>query len=189
MPLANVFAPMGFRPADVNGMFKSVTRPVTQPRVAIGAAASADIAIGDAYSLDANGFAYHAGADAVVRGICLGFELQAISGVMNGNGPISIDYATPTTSCSLIGVEDPDVEFEAITDPITGAVQANVGGVFDLFDVAPDATLAQSRQGLNVFAGPGAQFRLIKILQSPADNTAGASCRVTVRLAQSMMGS
>jgi hypothetical protein len=175
---------MGFRLLNVNQQYFAVTRPVVQPRTPVGAAASADIAIGDAYALDANGNAYHAGADAVVKGICTGFELQAITTIMNGNGPISIDYATSATAASLIGCEDSNVLFEVWANT---AAQNNVGGTFNLLDAAPDPTFAQSRQQLNVSGGAGAQFKLVKLLQSPADNVAGANCRVAVVMAQVIM--
>lgn len=186
MVLANVFAPMGFRSDSQRTLMKTVTRPIIQPRVPIGAAASADIAIGDAYGIDANGDAYHAGADAVVRGICMGFELQAISGVMNSQGPLSIDYASSTTAVSMIGCEDPSVEFDVWSDNVVGAQQANVGGTFNLGDQAPDSLFGQSRQYLNINGGPGAQFKMIKITQETADNSVGAACRVLVQLAQAI---
>jgi len=175
---------MGFRLLNVNQQYLAIVRPVPASRTAIGAAASADIAIGDAYAVDANGNAYHSGADGTVRGICTGFELQAIATVMNGQGPISIDYATAATACSLIGCEDPNVMFEVWADT---AAQSNVGGLFNLLDAAPDALFAQSRQKLNVGGGAGTQFRLMKILQSPADNATGANARVAVALAQTYL--
>jgi len=178
---------MGFRLADVNQAYLAVTRPTPASRTPVGAAASADLAIGDAYALDANGNAYHAGADATVRGIVTGFELQAIAGVMNAQGPLSIDYASAATAASVIGCEDVTTEFECWSDNTIGAVQSNVLGLFNLGDAAPDANFAQSRQFLNVNGGAGTQFRIIKLLQSPADNAPGPACRVVVKVAQALM--
>jgi hypothetical protein len=182
MPLANVFAPMGFLPLDELAVNHVKKRPVAATRSAVGAAASAAIAIGDAYALDAGGFAYHAGADAVVRGICIGFELRPVASIMNGNGPISQDFLPATDSGSLLGVEDGTSTFMCWSDNVVGFVQANADGLFALHDVAPDALFRQSRQYLDVNAGAGTQFRAIDKIDSPADNAYGPACRVMVKL-------
>lgn len=185
MPLANVFAPMGFRLLDnLPTAPRMATYPTPAGRVIVGAAASADIAIGDACAIDATGNAYHSGADGTVRGVCIGFELAPIPTIMNGNGPISIDYMAAAFAGSVVLCIDPNATFECWSDNTIGAVQANVGGTFNLGDAAPDQLFRQSRQFLNVNGGAGAQFKLIKLLASPADNSPGPACRVQVKLAQ-----
>lgn len=183
MPLANVFAPMGFRLLDEYSTVFIRQRTVIAARVPIGAAASADLAIGDAYAIDALGHAYHAGADAVIRGIVVGFALLPVSTIMNGNGPISEDYLAAAAAGIIEGCEDGNASFEAWSDNTVGFVEANNGGVFNLYDVAPDLLFRQSRQYLNVNGGVGTQFKALKAIASPADNSFGPACRVQVKLA------
>lgn len=183
MPLANVNSPMGFRLLDFLSAVSTRQRNVPAARVVVGAALSADIAIGDAYGIDANGNAFHAGPDAIVRGVVVGFALQPVSTIMNGNGPISIDYLAAAGAGLVIGCEDPNARFEVWSDAVVGFVQANIGAKFNLGDAAPDSLFRQSRQFLNVNGGPGTQFTAIDKINSPADNAFGASCRVQVQLA------
>src|SRR5215472_15774291 len=177
MAFANANRPNGFDPSRSNGKTQLVSkpRPVAASRTPVGAAATADLAIGDAYALDANGNAYHAGADATVRGIVRGFRFQAIAGVMNGQGPISVDYLPAASPGVVLGIEDPSVLFEVQTD--TFAV-TNRGALFNLLDAADDPLWRQSRQSINVGGGAGTQFRAIDIVERPTDNAIGANARI-----------
>lgn len=186
MPLANVAAPMGFRLLEEQSLIFTRQRNAPAARAVIGAAASADIAIGDAYGIDATGNAYHVGADGVVRGVVIGFALQAVSTIMNGNGPISIDYLTAASQGLIIGAEDPNATFEVWSDPTVGFLQLNIGGKFNLLDAAPDPLFRQSRQLLNINGGPGTQFIAVDKVNSPADNAYGPSCRVIASLATAL---
>jgi len=178
---ANVNRPMGFEPSIQGGRVypETVTRPVLSGRSPVGAAASADLAIGDAYALDANGNAYHAGADATIRGVVRGFRFQADGRVMGGAGPVSIDYLPAATAGFVIGIEDPSTQFEAQTDTFAAS---NRGGSFNITDAAPDSTLRQSRQSISIGGGAGTQFRVIDIVNRPTDNALGAFARVLCRL-------
>lgn len=186
MALPNVNRPTGFDPVQLMGETapELIPRPVLASRTPVGAAVSADLAIGDAYGIDANGNAYHAGADANVRGIVRGFRMQADSRVMGGGGPVSIDYLAAASAGTVLGIEDPAVLFEAQSD--TFAV-TNIGQPFNLADAAPDPTLRQSRQTINIGGGAGTQFRAIDIVRKPTDNAYGANARVRVRLLQSWL--
>jgi hypothetical protein len=184
MGYSNVSRPMGFTPnLPVGKTNASVQpRPIAATRTASsGGNASTDIAIGDAYSIDVNGNAYRAGPNDSVRGIVIGFRFLAISTIMNGNGPVSQDYSPAGSVSELLGIEDAQVEFFVQAD--TFAVTNN-GGEFNLADAAPDSTLSQSRQTLNVGGGIGTQFRAQEIDQSFADNNYGANARVVVRMLQ-----
>ena len=184
MGYPNVFRPLGFHPYKQGGRTnpQTVERPVAASRSAVGAAASAILSVGDAYALDANGNAIHAGADAVVRGIVTGFRLQAVPSVMGGAGPVSQDQLVASDAGWVIGIEDPSAWFEVQADTFA---TTNIGGSFDLLDAADDTTLRQSRQSLNVGVGAGLQFKAIGIKNSPADNAVGANAVVIVRLLQS----
>src|SRR5215472_10314061 len=118
MAFANANRPNGFDPSRSNGKTQLVSkpRPVAASRTPVGAAASADLAIGDAYALDANGNAYHAGSDATVRGIVRGFRFQASGAVMGGQGPVSIDFLPAANAGTIEGIEDPSAEFEVQAD-------------------------------------------------------------------------
>ena len=184
MGYPNVFRPLGFHPYTQGGRTnpQTVERPVAAARVAVGAASSAILSVGDAYALDANGNAYHAGADAVVRGIVIGFRLMAQPSIMGGAGPISVDQLVAASAGWIIGIEDPSALFEVQSD--TFAV-TNIGGSFPLLDAADDTSLRQSRQSMNIGGGAGTQFKAIDIKNSPADNAYGANAVILVRLLQS----
>ena len=187
MAYANVSRPMGFVPKFNVGRNSNnvMARPVAASRNAVGAAASAIIAIGDAYALDASSNAYHAGADAVVRGIVIGFVIKAVPTIMGGGGPISQDILLATDAGTVLGVEDAGAEFTVQCDTFA---QANEGGLFALTDAAPDTTFRQSRQTLNIGGGAGTQFVAVKLDQSPADNAYGANARAVVRVKTTLQG-
>jgi hypothetical protein len=187
MPLANVSRPMGFIPYAPAGKRAGnvVTRPTPSPRGAAGGGnASTDLAIGDAYTLDANGAVHRAGPTDTVRGIVIGFFMQASPLVMNGAGPVSTDYVTGTVSAPFtfpltLGCEDAEAEFWCYCDTLA---QANIGSPFNLADAAPDPVYRQSRQTINVGGGAGTQFRVMSLVNSPADNAYGAFARIVVRM-------
>lgn len=194
MGYANQSRPMGFVPYSRNGkeQFNTVPRPIASTRQAsAGGNASTDIAIGDAYSLDANGNAYRSGPNDVVAGIVWGFRFLGDPNVMQGQGPISLDYITgteggtaPTTVVAyVLGIEDNTVDFVVQADTFAAT---QVGFKANLADAAPDPTYGQSRQTINVGGGAGTQFQIMDIDQSPADNTYGANARVVCRMLQSM---
>lgn len=175
------YAPAGKRAGNV------VTRPTPNTRgVNTGGNASTDLAIGDAYSLDANGNVFRAGPGDPVRGIIIGFFFQANAMVMNGAGPISVDYVTGTPPTSnpqlgwplVLGCEDAEAEFWVQSN---GFVAAQVGLPFNLLDAAPDPIYRQSRQTINTGAA-GTQFRVMGLVNSPADNIYGPNARVFVRM-------
>lgn len=181
---ANASRPMGFIPLDSGGRANTIQRrrPFAAVRNAsAGGNASTDMAVGDAYSLDGNGNAYRSGPNDTVRGIVLAFEFQAVSTIMSGQGPVSVDYVTGTQTGFILGCEDPSALFVVQADTFA---LGNVGGKFNLADAAPATVLAQSRQTLNVGAGAGAQFQAADIQASDADNTYGANARVEVRMLQ-----
>jgi hypothetical protein len=187
---ANVSRPLGFNPLFPVGRVHSnvVTRPTTVPRhAATGGNASLDLAVGDAYALDNAGFAYRAGPSDVVRGIVIGFVFQANPLVMNGAGPVSIDYLTGTSTPApvVIGVEDNGAEFNVQSDTLS---LAQVGGAVNLADAAPDPTYRQSRQTINVGGGAGTQFRITGLVNDPASNSFGTNARAVVRLLTALQG-
>lgn len=191
MAYANVSRPMGFIPYAPAGKRAGVvvTRPTPNTRHASGGGnASTDLAKGDAYSLDANGAVYRAGPNDTVRGIVIGFFFQATPLVMGGGGPVSVDYITGTPSTGswplVLGCEDTEAEFWCQFDNLT---QALIGMNVNLVDAAPDATLRQSRQTITTGAG-GAQFRVMGLVNSPADNAFGTNARGVVRLIQTFQG-
>lgn len=193
MGYANQSRPMGFVPLSHNGkyMFNVTIRNVPSVRQAsAGGNASLDMAVGDAYALDANGNAYRAGPNDVVRGIVWGFRFLSIPNTMNGMSPLSIDYITGTgptgsvptaTIAVILGIEDQTVDFAVQADTFA---TTQVGGKFNLADAAPDPLYAQSRQTINIGGGAGAQFQVSDIVQRPTDNTYGANAVVVARMLQ-----
>jgi hypothetical protein len=191
MGYANVSRPMGFNPLLPAGKAAAIARPRPVPAVrqaSGGGNASTDLAVGDAYGIDANGNAFRAGPNDSVRGIVIGLRFSGNANVMFGQGPISYDYITGLMGgvgtaivAYILGIEDPTVAFSVSSDTFA---QTNVGGKFNLTDAAPDPTYSQSRQKLNVAGGAGAQFEAQDIVPSPADNAYGANAQVVVRMLQ-----
>lgn len=186
----NVFRPMGFFPYAPAGKRAGnvITRPIPRTRgVNTGGNASTDIAIGDAYALDANGNVFRAGNGDPVRGIVIGFVMQANPMVMNAAGPISVDYVTGTPPGATqqwplcLGCEDAEAEFWVQADAFA---QNQQGLLVNLVDAAPDPIFRQSRQSVTSGAA-GTQFRIMGLVNSPADNAYGTNARVFVRLMQS----
>jgi hypothetical protein len=187
MGYANVNRPMGFRPTMPAGKRgnKEISRPVLATRHAsTDGEASTAIAIGDAYAIDAaTGGAYRAGEGDVVVGIVNGFKFQAVTDVMGGQGPISVDFIPTGVAAAappnIIGVEDSSAEFEVQCDTLA---ITDIGKKFNLEDGTPDPTYRQSRQILGVSEGTGTQFIVTDLARSPADNAFGANARATVRM-------
>lgn len=183
MGYSNVARNMGFKLHAEAGKKHpfTVPRPVPAVRnVSDGGNASFDLAIGDAYGIDANGNAFRAGPNDPVRGIVMAIRFVASSLVMNGNGPVSNDYLANGATGVIIGAEDAQAlwEVQANTFQIT-----NVGQMVNLVDAAPDATLSQSRQSVDLNS-TGNQFVVEGFIDSLADNALGTNARVYVKLAQ-----
>lgn len=184
MSYANQFSPNGFRPlqGDAIKSAKTLRRPVLSGRVATASATEVIICVGDAYTLDANGNAKHAGPNDVVYGIVAAIELQAVQTIMNAMGPVSDDFLAAAESGAIIGIEDPAVYFEVQSDTFA---TTNENGLFNLVDALSSTLFRQSSQSITT-AAPGTQFRAIDIVNRPTDNAYGANARVIVRLAQAV---
>lgn len=185
MAYANQSNPDGFHPSqgDAIKSAKTMRRPVLSGRVATASATEVIISIGDAYTLDANGNAKHAGPNDVVFGIVHTIELAPVTSIMNSQGPVSQEQLQSTDAGAIIGIEDPVVLFEVQAD--TFAV-ANINGLFNLADALANALFRQSRQSLSVGGGAGVQFRALDIINRPTDNAYGNNARVLVKLAQAV---
>lgn len=184
MAYANASRKNGFVPMMPAGRADAIVkaRPIASPRHAsTGGNASTDMAVGDAVAMDANGNIYRAGPTDVVMGVLWGFRIQAVANVMNGMGPISVEYVTGTQTAVGLVIEDAGVWFSVQSD--TFAV-TNIGGKFNLTDAAPDSLFRVSQQQLNVAGGAGLQFQAEDITQDTADNTYGTNARVMVRMLQ-----
>lgn len=154
-------------------MARAIRRPV------LGARAK-DLMVGDAYTLDAAGTASRATANSdTIKGIVLGIDLNPIAA--SPQGPVSQDFVPATEAGAILGCEDNDAEYEVMIDTFVAA--ADILGNCELVDADGDTTLAQSRQSIK---RGNAQFRLIELKDSPADNAAGAFARVIVRLLTTM---
>lgn len=187
MAYSNTSKPNGFLASEESvGHPHVVPRPVANVRPAnAGGNASTDLAIGDAYALDANGNAYRAGPNDVVRGVVIGFDFAANPAVMNANGPLSVDYITGAPASgswpNVLGIEDNKCIFEVQADTFAAANQL---GSFNLADAAPDALFRISQQKINIAGGAGTQFKAIGLKPSPADNAYGANARILVEMLQ-----
>lgn len=183
MGYPNQFAPNGFSPVNLEGIKSPIRmrRPVVANRNPTGSASTAILSVGDAYTLDANGNALHAGPNDVVYGIVDLIELEAVPTIMNANGPVSVDQVMQPYSAFIIGIEDSKVFFETQADNFN---PPNIGQLYNLNDtVAPSTLFRQSRQYIATGAA-GTQFRAMDIAYRPTDNAYGANARVIVRLAQ-----
>ncbi len=185
MSYANVNGPNGFKPlmGDAIKSAKTIRRPVLANRAKTASAIETILSRWDAYTLDANGNALHAGPNDVVYGIVLAIELEANPAIMNGMGPVSVDQMLTAYSGAIIGIEDTGVYFEVQADTFA---TANENGLYNLADALANTTFRQSAQSLSVAGGPGTQFRAIDIVNRPTDNAYGAYARVIVKLSQAV---
>lgn len=183
MAYANQSNPDGFHPSqgDAIKSARTMRRPVLSGRTATASATEVIIAIGDAYTLDANGNAKHAGPNDVVYGIVHTIELAPVTSIMNSQGPVSQELLQSTDAGAIMGIEDPAVLFEVQADTFG---TANINGLFNLADALASTLWRQSRQSINVGGGAGVQFRALDIVLRPSDNAYGANARVLVKLAQ-----
>lgn len=177
MPYSNVFKPNGGIPTEISKATASKrTRPVPAARTASsGGNASTDLALGDFYAIDGNGNAYRAGPNDTIRGLVIGFEFQANPTVMNGNGPLSLDYITGTGNksgsqaiASIIGIEDNQCIIEMQADQVPAGVLPY--GTYNLVDQAPDSLFRISNQYVSLKVA-GTQLKFIGVKQSPWDNS------------------
>lgn len=187
MAYSNVSRPRGFVPLNESvGHAHTEVRPVPNVRQAAnGGNASTDLAVGDAYALDASGNVYRAGPNDTIKGVVIGFELKANPTVMNGQGPLSVDYITGSAGTpgwpNVIGIEDSKCIFECQSDTFAAT---NVNGEFNLTDAAPDSLFRVSQQKANIAGGAGAQLKAIGLVNSPADNAYGANAQIMVQFLQ-----
>jgi len=183
MSYANVFAPNGFKPfmGDAIKSAKTIRRPVLANRAKTASATETILSAGDAYTLDANSNALHAGPNDVVYGIVLAIELEAVPTIMNAMGPVSVDQILAAYSGAIIGIEDPSVYFEVQADTFA---TNNENGLYNLVDALANTLFRIGSQSLGVAGGPGTQFRAIDIVNRPTDNAYGANARVIVKLSQ-----
>lgn len=186
MGYANVSAPNGFKPysGDAIKSAKTMRRPVLSGRVATASATEVILSVMDAYTLDANGNAKHAGPNDVVYGIVHAIELNPVTSIMNAQGPVSQDQLAASDAGAIIGIEDPSVWFEVQTDTFA---TANKNGLFNLLDALSSTLFRQSRQSLNIGGGAGVQFRAVDIVNRPTDSSFGANARVYCKLAQAVV--
>lgn len=190
MPYANTSKPNGFVPYNrAPGAANKVPRPVPAVRTAsTGGNASTDLALGDAYALDANGNAYRAGPGDVIRGVVVGFEFQASPLNPSDSAVNSTNYITgngnqtgTTQIASLIGIEDNACLFECQSDTFAAS---NTDGLFSIVDAAPDSFYRISQQKISVGGGAGIQVKTVALKLSPEDNAFGANARVIVQFPQ-----
>ena len=141
-----------------------------------------DLMIGDAYAVDVAGNATRVtAAGNTLRGVVEGIDLRPIAA--SAQGPVSQDFIPAADAGAIIGIEDPEQEFIVQIDTFSAAT--NVGVTAAVVDADGDQALRQSRQSIVVDA-VNQQMRIIELLNSPADNAAGAFARVVVRLLQTM---
>jgi hypothetical protein len=167
---------------DAIKSLKTIRRPVLANRAKTASATETILSVHDAYTLDANGNALHAGPNDVVFGIVLALELEAVPTIMNGNGPVSVDQMLTAYAGAIIGIEDTNAYFEVQTDNFN---TNNENGLFNLVDALANTLFRQSQQSITTGAA-GVQFRAIDIVNRPTDNAYGANARAIVRLSQAV---
>jgi hypothetical protein len=177
MAYDNVDAPFGFRFYSEAG--KDYPNLVPRP---VAASRTDPIAVGDPYTIGTDGFAIKAVAGAV-HGIVAGFDFAP----KTAGQPESQDYLPAADAGTILGIEDPNVHFEA---QITTVALADFdGSACDIVGTDADATTRQSREELDgATIGSGAQFRLVRLVPRPVDNALGANAKVIVRMLQAFGG-
>jgi len=185
MAYANIFSNDGFHIVGQDSIKSPIIRPrlVLAGRPKTASATEIVLAPGDPYTLDANGYAMHAGPNDRVYGIVALIELAAITSIMNGQGPVSQEVLLQTDMGQIQGMEDPRVDLEVQTDTFA---TANEGGLFNLVDALYSSLFRQSRVSLGTAQGAGTQFRAVDIVNRPTDNAYGQYARIICKLAQAL---
>lgn len=173
MPIANSNSPRGFRLYRSGGQ----AEPKRTVRHVNGGRAK-DLMIGDAYTLDVDMTALRATLNTdVIKGIVEGIILAPVPTYPADS--ISQDFIANSDAGDIIGIEDSQAEFEVMATTI--ADPDDRGKSLAIVDVDGDRPLRQSRQSVVLDAG-NHQFTNMGLVDSPADNAAGAFARIVVRL-------
>lgn len=177
MPYPNVNAPFGFRPFRRGGQAE-VNRVVRQ----VATTDQNDLRVNDAYMFDGAGNVTRAtAATDVVVGIVEAVALAPVPGQGQG-GVESQGFIQAGQGGQVIGIEDLDAEFRC---QITTVAATDIGVNTQLAVVDQPATppLYNSQQSAVLDAvGGHDQFRLVELVNSPADNAYGAFAQVVVRV-------
>jgi len=132
---------------------------------------------GDAYSIQADGTITRATATtATVNGIV---EAMVLKGV--NEGPISYDYAPAGVTIDVIGIEDPQAEFECTATVALALLDYDSGARVALTDTTGQVSPAQSRQAIGAINGSG-PFALIQPVDRVNNDKFAQYARVIVRI-------
>lgn len=163
---------------DKRNGFQLITSGGRQPRRvrrAVDASNTTVIAPGDAYVIEADGnIARCTATNVAVNGIVEAIDLQGID-----EGPMSRDYIPANVAAFVIGIEDDDAEFEVTANVALAATDYDSAAEVDIVDTAPDTTLRQSRQAVGAI---GDQFRLVRPVARPDNDSYAQYARVVVKL-------
>lgn len=179
MPIANVNAPFGFRFHRLGG-----ARGLNIQRHPVPAGRASPLMVGDPYTIETDGTSIKAGDGDTVRGIVMGIEFQEANAARPTE---SLDYLGVSESGYILGSESPDVEWE-VQQTGTALTLGNIGDKIDVAGTDGNTTMRQSRESINGadVGGGAAQFIILGLVDSPADNAIGASSRWRVKLAQAL---
>ncbi len=171
MSLANRNAPFGFILFHQGGKMG-----VHRVRRRAASGRSKTIMPGDAYTVLADGSIIRVvDGNVEVHGVCEGPELNEPLFGMESN-----EYIAAADEGYIIGIEDPSAVFRV---QASGDFQlTNINDNCDLVDADGSTLLAQSRQAIDSGTlGSGNQFKVVDLVQAPADNAVGNYAHMLVR--------
>lgn len=132
---------------------------------------------GDAYIIQATGTITRAtAATDTVSGIV---EAVVMKGV--NEGPVSYDYVPAATTMEVIGIEDPEAEFECTASVALAITDYDAAARVALTDTTGQTSPAQSRQAIGAINGSG-PFSLIAPVDRVNNDKYAQYARVIVRI-------
>lgn len=140
-----------------------------------------DLAPGDAYTIEADGNVTRVLDETTpIHGIVEAIVLKT------KDGPVSYAMLPADVAGEVIGIEDPDCEFEVQLSGATGFIATSTGQPANVLDAAPDTTLHRSRQSLDdTTIGTGVQVNVLRLVDRPG-NAIGQYAKVACRLIQTL---
>lgn len=171
--MSNVDKRNGFQPIYSSG--RQSRRRIREVTAAGNATNS--LTPGDAYVIQADGtITRQTSATGTVNGIVEAIILQGVN-----DGPISYESLPAATTGQVIGLEDPDMEFETTANVALALLDYDTGARVQLIDTAGSLTLNISKQAVGAIDGNG-PFNLVQPVERVNNDKFTQYARVIVRI-------
>lgn len=171
--MANTDKRNGFQPIYSSG--RQMRRRIRE--VTVAGNPTNPLGPGDAYTIAADGTVIKAtSATATVNGIVEAVVLKGIN-----EGPVSFQFLPAATLGQVIGIEDPDAEFECTASSVLVLADYDSGARVALAAGTFDQTLSISRDAIGAINGSG-PFNLVQPVDRVNNDQFLVFARVVVRI-------